>query len=492
MRKIVVLLALMLSAIVTIVVARTFSAAKVEPTTPLEYSVPPIDASAAAMHLSAALRFETITYDDGSDVRALERLHAWLAETYPRFHASARRTIVGNGSLVYEWDGTDKSLQPIVLMAHQDVVPASEPERWKHPPFSGAIAEGSIWGRGALDNKSALVAIFEAAESLVCAGHQPERSVIFVFGHDEESGGAGARMAAEWLAGRGISAAFVLDEGGLSISDNSVTGSPMTLIGVAEKGYVTLQLAVKVAGGHSNAPGAYTAVDTLAQAIVAVRNDPFPKRYVGVTRAMLEAMAPHAPFATRMAIANSWLFRPVLVNELAATPPGAAMLQTTIAPTMLEGSPKQNVLPSLATAAINLRILPGESIESVVAHVRESLGDLPVEVTTVGPSAEPSPIASTTSAGYRLVAGIAAATFEAPVAPLLMIGLTDSRHMSILSDDIYRFQPVRLGSDDIAIVHGIDERISLENFRGMLKFYQQVIIGGSAKTIGLTAGSEHE
>ncbi len=368
--------------LLAIVLARTFAAGKPEPMRELTYRVPAIDVSVAATHMSVALQFATISSEDASDTQALESFRAWLVATYPRFHSIAQRTVVGNGTLVYEWAGSDASLQPIVLMAHQDVVPVPQPERWRYPPFSGETAEGFIWGRGALDDKSSLIAILEAAESLVAAGHAPERGVIFVFGHDEESGGDGARAAAEWLASRAIRAAFVLDEGGLSLTDMPVTGGPATLIGIAEKGYVTLQLAVEAAGGHSNAPGTRTAVDTLAQAIVAIRSNPFPARYEGVTRAMLEALVPHAPFVTRMAIANSWLFEPVLISQLTASPPAAATLQTTIAPTMLQGSPKQNVLPSVATAAINLRILPGESIESVIAHVREALGDLPVRVTT--------------------------------------------------------------------------------------------------------------
>jgi carboxypeptidase PM20D1 len=184
-----------------------------------------------------------------------------------------------------------------------------------------------------------------------------------------------------------------------------------------------------------------------------------------------------------VAIANSWLFEPLLVRELSATPQGAALLQTTIAPTMLQGSPKLNVLPSVATATINLRILPGESIETVTAHVRQAIGDLPVTVTAVGPSSQPSPIASMQSSGYRLVSGLAAATFDAPIAPLLMIGMTDSRHMSVLTDDIYRFTPVQLGAADTARIHGIDERISLENFSRMIGFYQQVLVGGSARSV---------
>ena len=414
---------------------------------------------------------------------AFEGFRAWLVTTYPRLHAIARRTVVDNGTLIYEWTGHDASLAPIVLMAHQDVVPVPQPERWHHPPFSGALVDGEIWGRGALDDKSSLIAMLEAAESLIAAEHTPARTVIFVFGHDEESGGAGARAAAELLASRGTRAAFVLDEGGLSLRDAPVTKGPISLIGIAEKGNLTLQVEVKVAGGHSNAPGGQTAVDTLARAIVAIRANAFPASYTGVTRDMLEAMAPHAPFVTRMAIANSWLFEPLLVRELSATPQGAATLQTTIAPTMLQGSPKLNVLPTTATATINLRIMPGESIDSVTAHVRDSLGDLPATVTAVGTRSEPSPVASTDSDGYRLVAGLAAHMFEAPVVPLLMIGMTDSRHMSALSDDIYRFTPLQLHATDTALVHGIDERISIQNLERMLAFYQQVLIGGSAPAL---------
>ena len=483
-RTLVVLtLAFTLALILLVVVARTVTAGKVIPTTPLTYRAPALDAAAAVEHLSTALRFETISYDDRTDAPTFERFRAWLAATYPRFHASAQRTVVADSTLVYEWTGRDPSLEPIVMMAHQDVVPVPEPERWTHPPFSGTIADGYVWGRGALDNKSSLVAIMEAAESLVAAGHVPERSVIFVFGHDEESGGAGARVAAQSLASRGIRAAFVFDEGGLSLSDAPLTNNPLTLVGIAEKGNLSLQLEVKVAGGHSNAPGERTAVDVLAKALVAIRDNSFEQRYAGVTQAMLDAMAPHTPPITRAAIANSWLFEPLLVRELGATPQGAALLQTTIAPTMLQGSPKQNVLPSVATATINLRILPGESIEGVTDHVRQAIGDLPVTVTTVGPSSQPSPIASMQSPGYRLIAGLAASTFDAPIAPLLMIGMTDSRHMSVLSDDIYRFTPVQLGTSDTGRIHGIDERISIENLGRMLSFYQQVLVGGSARTL---------
>ena len=474
------LLAAILALTAAVVLVRTLSASRTTATATLEFQVPPLDVAAAAANLGTALRFETISFEEPSAAPDFERFRAWLVETYPRFHANAKRTVVAGGTLIYEWSGTDASLKPIVLMAHQDVVPVPQPDRWRQPPFSGAIVNGEIWGRGAIDDKSSLIAILEAAESLLRAGHTPARSVIFVFGHDEESGGSGAREAAGLLADRGIEAEFVLDEGGLSLSNAPVANGPMSLIGIAEKGYLTLQLEVSVLGGHANAPGTKTAVDTLANAIVTIRSNEFPLRYAGVTRRMIEAMAPHAPFVTRMAIANGWLFEPLLVRQLTASPQGAATLQTTMAPTMLQGSPKQNVLPSIATATINLRIMPGESIESVIAHVRGSINHLPVTITRTGPSIEPSPIASTDSGGYRLIAGLAAQVFDAPVAPLLIIGVTDSRHMNVLTDDIYRFSPFTLSLKDAAMAHGFDERISIENLGRMLAFYSQVLIGGSA------------
>jgi carboxypeptidase PM20D1 len=478
----VLLLGLLLVA--AIVLVRTVVAVKDRaPAKPLAYTVPDADTAVAVTHLSRALQFETVSFDDRSNASALESLRAWLMETYPRFHALARRTVVADATLIYEWVGSDSSLAPIVLMAHQDVVPVPEPERWKQPPFSGAVVDGFIWGRGALDDKSSLIAIMEAAESLVANGHVPQRTIYFVFGHDEESAGTGARAAGDVLEQRKIRAAFVLDEGSLSITDNPVTGQPVTLIAIAEKGYLTLELAVSAAGGHSNSPPPETAVDTLAKAIVAIRKSPMSTRYDGVTKAMLEAMAPDASLITRMTIANSWLFDRLIVGQLSANPATAAMLQTTVAPTMLQGSPKQNVLPSVATARINFRVLPGDTTDGVIAHVRKSLEGLPVTVTAVGLRTEPSAISSLQSAGYRLVSGIAQSLFDAPVVPTMSIGLTDSRSLRGITDDIYLFAPIRTRLGDLAMVHGIDERISTENLSRMVVFYQNVIVGGSAHTL---------
>jgi carboxypeptidase PM20D1 len=477
---------LMLTAIIAltlIIAVRTWISSREIPVTALSYEVPAFDANTAAQHLSMALQFETVGNEESSAGPAFDAQREWLVATYPHFHAATKRTVVSEGTLVHEWRGSDPTLQPIILMAHQDVVPADSRERWQHAPFSGAIVDGSIWGRGAIDNKSSLVAILEAAESLAASGYAPVRTIYFVYGHDEETIGRGARAAAELLAQRNVRAAFVLDEGGVAIANHPLTQQPAALIAIAEKGLLNLQLSVTGTGGHSSMPPPTTAAEMLARAIVAIKDDAFPPEYGGTTKAMLDALAPHVPLGTRMAIANSWLFDSMLIGGLRRTPQGAATVQTTIATTMLQGSPKFNVVPTIATATLSFRLAPGHSVEAVIAHVRESIGDLPVTIAPVGPLEEPSPIARTDSAGYRLLAGIAKSQFEMPVAPMQALALTDSRSMKAIADDIYRFQPLQLTLAQTATVHGIDEHVSIENLQRMIEFYQQLLVGGGERAL---------
>lgn len=436
-----------------------------------------IDAAHAAARLGEAIRLHTLTIDGQpeSSRQDFGALHDWLASTYPAFHAVAARTEIGGGTLVFEWKGGNDQLRPVILMAHQDVVPEVAPERWQHPPFSGALADGSIWGRGAIDDKGSLIAIMEAVEALAVAGHAPRRTLLLVFGHDEETSGSGARAAAELLASRGVQAEFVLDEGSLVISDHPVTHAPVALIGISEKGYATVRVTARSDGGHASMPPEDTAVATLARAVDAILGSPFPLRYDGATRAMLEALAPEVPALTRMAIANAWLFRPVLVRQIGATPQGAAMLHTTLAPTMLSGAARANVLATEASATFNLRIAPGDTVTGVVEHLRRSVAALPVEFELVGESRDPSVVSPTDSFGFRLIGGAARAVFGAPVAPAPVIAATDSRHMAALTRNIYRFRPLQLSLADTAMIHGIDEHLRIEALERMIRFHARLI-----------------
>jgi carboxypeptidase PM20D1 len=442
---------------------------------------PAIDVDRAAVHLGEAVRFQTVSHQDkaDNDMAQWDALHAWLVTTYPNVHRVMTREIIGEHGLLYTWKGSDPSLPPVILMAHQDVVPVSAgtEKDWKHAPFSGDVADGAVWGRGSVDDKGSLIGLFEAAEALAASGFAPKRTILLVSGQDEEAGGSGAVAIAEALKARGVHALFTIDEGSAIVTDNPVTGGAAVLIGIAEKGYATLEVTAAGAGGHSSMPPRETAVATLARAIVAIDEHPFPLRFAGPGASMLEALAPSAAWPVRMAVANQWLFSGMLAKQMSATPTGAAMLHTTIAPTMLEGSPKENVLPATALARINYRIAPDGSSADVLAHTKAALNEIPVTLAWNRPPREPSPVSSTASDGWKLVAATAAAVAQkgAPLAPSLVVAGTDSRSMSGVSADVYRFQPIELTMAETKMIHGTNEHMTLINLGRTTRYYAQLI-----------------
>ena len=440
---------------------------------------PPIDNAQAARHLGEAVRFLTVSHQDPArdDPAQWEGLHRWIETTYPAASRAMSRATVGGRSLVWRWRGSNPALEPIILMAHQDVVPVTEGTEgaWRRAPFSGEIAEGAVWGRGSVDDKGSLVAIFEALDSLAAHGFAPRRTIYVVSGEDEEAGGRGAQAAAAYLKARGVMALFTLDEGDLVVGDYPVSGGPVALVGVAEKGYATLRVTAKSAGGHSSMPPKDTGVITLSRALIAIAAHPAPLRLGGPTEQMLQAIAPRASPVVKVAAANTWLFRPLLTSVIAASPAGAAMLHTTIAPTMLEGSPKENVLPQAASGWINYRIAPGDTSAAVISRAKAAVGALPVALEWISPPREPSPVSSTASQGWKLVAAVAANVTRAPVAPGLVVAGTDSRSLQIVSHDVYRFQPLVLGMGEVEMIHGTNEHMTLANLALMTGFYARLV-----------------
>jgi len=440
----------------------------------------PFDVAQAAQHLSQAVQIQTVSHQDLADDQPDEwrRLHDFLSTTYPAAHAAMTREIVGKNTLVYTWKGSDPSLAPIVLMAHQDVVPVTPGTEadWKHPPFSGAIADGAVWGRGSIDDKGSLITLFEGVETLAKTGFKPRRTVIIVSGEDEETHGTGARAAAALLKSRGIKAEFVLDEGLVELTDNPVTGGKLSLIGTAEKGYATLKVTAKAEGGHSSAPPRDGGgVVVLSKAVAAIADHAFPMDFRGPGAAMLQSVALKAPFAVKMAVANPWLFKPLLVRQIGATASGAALLHTTIAATMLQGSPKENVLPQDATAWINYRIAPGDTSASVMARARAAVRGLPVSLAWVDTPSEPSPVSSTASPGWKVISAVARQVTGAAVAPSLVTAGTDSRYLQLVASDVYRFQPMALGLKDVEMIHGTNEHLTLPNLAQCVQFYARLI-----------------
>ncbi|MDP9087706.1 MAG: M20 family peptidase [Pseudomonadota bacterium] len=446
------------------------------------WPAPPVEIRRAAERLAGAVRIQTISYGTASEASGREFLmfHSYLQDAFPTVRASLQREIVNKYSLLYTWEGVDPAARPIVLMAHQDVVPLApgSEAQWHAGPFSGAIEAGFVWGRGTWDDKGNLMAILEAVETLAAAGFKPQRTIYFVFGHDEENGGEeGAKIIASLFKQRGIRPEFVLDEG-LLIADGIMPGldSPVALIGIAEKGSATLRLTAQAPAGHSSMPGSRTAIGSLAAALARLERKPLPASVTGVAAKMMHALAPEMHGLNRVALSNMWLVEPLVRWQLMRAPSTNALLRTTTAITVVKGGNKDNVLPAIAEALVNFRLLPGETVGGLVAHVRGAINDAMIRIDVLPQSSEASPIASDTSVAFQLITRTIRELFpDVVVAPGLMIGATDSRHMSGLADNVYRFSPVRARAEDLARFHGTDERISLANYAELIGFYHRLI-----------------
>lgn len=442
------------------------------PADPLE-----IDSADAVERLALAIRLPTVSDEDSTrrDPRTLLAMHTLLDGAFPRVHASLRREVIGR-SLLYTWPGADTSLPALLLAGHMDVVPA-DPTGWSHPPFSGAVAEGYVWGRGALDDKVGVLGVLEAVEALLGDGFHPIRTVYLAFGHDEEIGGTrGAAAIAALLARRGVRLEAVIDEGG-AIVQGIVPGvaAPVATVGIAEKGSVSLALVARAAGGHSSMPPSRTAIGLLARAIDRLEHHQFPGS-LRASRGLFEAVGPEMAWPYRVLFANLWLFEPVVVRRLVAEPSTAAAVRTTIAPTIIDGGTKDNVLPGSARAVVNLRILPGETVQSTVARVREVVADPAIAISVVGAGDDPSAVSPPGAPEFRaLAAAIRQIHPDAVVAPYLVLGATDARHYAALTPNVYRFLPTRLAGRDLERLHGVDERIAVADYLDAIRVYAQII-----------------
>lgn len=451
---------------------------QVEPIRPIN-----VDESSVASRLAQAIRFQTVSHQDAGQTKAEEfiALHKYLEQTFPKVHSTLTRELVGDHSLLYTWKGHNESLKPILLMGHQDVVPveADTLASWAHPPFEGRIADGHIWGRGALDDKFALLSIMEAVEMQLVQGLQPRRTIYLAFGHDEEIGGyGGAAKIAELLRQRNVELEYILDEG-LAINEGVLpdVSKPVALIGIADKGYLSLELSVELESGHASMPPAQTAIGILSGAVSRLEERQMPASIEGVPRHTLEYIGPEMPFSKRLVMANLWLFNPLVARKLSASPRTSHGIRTSTAATIIEGGFKENVLPSRARAVVHFRPVPGSSIERVVAHVVDVVNDPRVKINRFGVSnSEPSSVSDVNAAGFQIIERTLRQVFpEVLVAPALCVGGTDSEHYAKLSNNIYRFSPLRLRPEDMNRLHGINERTSIKDYAGSVKFYYQLI-----------------
>lgn len=443
-----------------------------------------VDEAAVADKLAGAIRLRTISSleDPRANADQFLQLHALLAQRFPKVHATLKREVMPDGlSLLYTWQGTDAKARPIAFLAHQDVVPIAPgtEKNWQAEPYSGQVKDGFVWGRGAWDDKANLISQLEAVEMLLATGFQPRQTVYLGFGADEEVGGLrGAVAMVKLLQDRKVRLDFVIDEG-LLITEGVMPGlaTPAALIGIAEKGYLSVVMKVPATPGHSSMPPAKgtSAIAMMSAALRRLDDEQLPGNIRGVAREMFETLAPEMGGMQRVALSNLWLFGPVVQSQLEKGASTNAMLRTTTALTVVNGGNKDNVLPGEAQATVNFRLLPGDTRESVLQHVRGKSGER-FELFALPGSAEASPVSPTESASYQLINRTVRSLFPGTiVAPGLMLGATDSRHFTPISDHIYRFSPVRAKPEDLSRFHGTNERISTANLAELVRFYHQLL-----------------
>jgi carboxypeptidase PM20D1 len=455
-----------------------------------QLQVPPVqgvavDERAVAESLAVAIRARTIPSftEPGFSAEQFRALHAHLESRYPQLHGALKREVVNDFSLLYTWAGSDAALPGVALMAHQDVVPVASGTEgdWQADPFGGQIKDGFVWGRGAWDDKGNLIAQLEAVEKLVAAGFKPNRTLYLVFGADEEvGGGRGAQQIAALLKQRGVKLDFVIDEG-LLITQGLLPGiaGPAALVGVAEKGYLSLQLQAKAAPGHSSMPAAQpgrSAIAQLSHALVKLDTRPMPAAIGGVAGEMFDTMAPEMSGFGRVALSNRWLLGTLVQRQLEQSPSTNALLRTTTALTMLNAGNKDNVLPGRAEGVVNFRLLPGETRESLIADVKKLIDNDEVELRPLPGGSDPSTVARTDSRGYQLINRTVRELFPGTIVmPGLYLAGSDSRHFQDLSANVFKFSPLRARPEDLSRFHGTNERISLANLVELVRFYHRLI-----------------
>lgn len=423
--------------------------------------------------LQEAIRFKTISYDDASKIDSNEFLnfHSYLATAFPLVFEKTNVIKINKLGLLFHWKGKD-SKNPIVLMAHQDVVPVEQSTlaNWKADPFSGEIIDGYVYGRGTIDDKGSLMAIMESAEMLMSENYIPENDIYLAFGHDEEvSGRNGAKAIAYWFKQRNITPKMVLDEGGM-ITSTKVPNLNKTaaVVGIAEKGYLTINLTTSIAGGHSSMPAQNTAIDILAEAIVKVKQKPFPAELGEVVNSFMDYIGPELPFTSKMAMANRWLFSPLIKNIYSKSPAGNASIRTTQAFTIFQSGVKENLIPGEAHAKINLRTLPNAKEDEIIAHLKKAIGNDLVKISIGGNKTVPKQVANLNDETFlHLQKTISAFKKDIVVAPFLMIGATDSRYFGEITQQVFRFVPFT----DLEGLHGVNERIAIKEYKEGITFY---------------------
>ena len=441
-----------------------------------DYAAPEADARAMllAQKLSKMIQYDTTSHANVHEEEKFLGFHKVLEELFPLVHEKLERTVI-DGNLLYYWKGKS-SEKPILLMSHQDVVPAEG--EWLHEPFSGDIADGKVWGRGASDTKCSVMAFFEAVEELLREGYTPDCDVYLASSCTEEWAGDGAPKIVEELKRRGVELFIVCDEGGGIISEpiGGIKGN-FAMVGVFEKGKADVKFTARSTGGHASAPAKNTPIARLAAFVNEVEtHTPFKRKFLPEVSAMFARLAPYAPFGLKLVMGNLWLFAPIMKSVLGRISAQAgAMLQTTIAFTMQSGSDAYNVLPQEATLGANMRFIPhqGEKESLEIIKALAAKHGLETEIVHSNDYTEPVDI---NGEAFKLVEKVIGETFPGlPVSPYVMTGATDAQFYQPICPSCIRFAPVIYGPEQMKGMHGLNENIEYNCLPGAVSFYQNLI-----------------
>lgn len=443
------------------------------------------DFDLAAKHLAEAVAFPTITHREWkkTDREPFLGLHRYLTETYPLVHTKLEQLDTGALNLVYRWNGSDNSLEPALLLAHQDVVPASDAAQWLYPPFSHQVHDGYVFGRGSFDAKGQMIAIYEALEALLAAGHMPRRTWYIAFGCDEEvRGSEGAAKIARYFGTTGIRFAFILDEGGV-VASGFMPGidRPIAVVGIAEKGDANIKITCTRDGGHSSTPDNPTALGILGAAIWRIESGKQTARITSVVRVMLHTLGLHAPFPLAFLLLNLWLFKPLVLLLFGANPTMNALVRSTCTVTMAHGSDAPNVVAKQAEAMVNVRLLPEESTDRTYRWITRRIRDKRVTMEVVADAVR-SKVSRLDDNSFANLSEAIRTTFpQAIPTPYLMTGGTDALWYEQLSDHVFRFTPANMDTGELKRMHSRDERFSIGNLGKAMEFYMTLITQDSRK-----------
>lgn len=449
-----------------------------------------INIEKAAINLSKLIKIESLSNEDFSkiDFQPFFQIKKYLEEFYPKIHEKAHIEIIHEGAFLYKIKGEKSEKLPILFMAHMDVVPAAKDtlDKWKHEPFAGIVENDIVWGRGAKDMKSQLIAMFEGTEYILNENKQLDFDIYFSLGFDEEVGGRnGAKYVADYLKEKNIKFAMIIDEGGM-ISDGILgLKEEIALVGTCEKGYADIKISYNAQGGHSSMPPQSTALGKICEAARKLEQNQMPLKITEPLSEMLTRLSKYTNGISKVALNNNKVFSPILKSILSKSPESNALARTTTALTMAKGAEATNILPNSAYIIVNFRILPGDTLDDLLAHIKNVIGEefqLEALITK-----NPSKL-SKIDDKFDLVSKSIKLAYEnvSEVVPFIMVGGTDSKHFDDLSDHIYKFGPFRCNSEDRKVIHGINEfmtfkdlKIGIEFFYNLINQYNEYLVGNN-------------